>query len=119
MGCYVRGDKKQQRDVLSGVTKTAGDVLSGVASLWDVLSVVSIKRHVMFCPGMFCPAPFNRNICQVLSTIYVDSNTNIANAWSVAVEADHHWLAATMQSLIFMIKALFTLCISTQLLTSG
>ena len=39
--------------------------------------------------------------------------------WSVAVEADHHWRAATMQSLIFIIKALFTLCISTQLFTPG
>ena len=51
--------------------------------------------------------------------IYVDNSTNIANAWCVAVEADHHWRAATMQSLIFIIKALFTLCISTQLFTPG
>ena len=39
--------------------------------------------------------------------------------WSVAVEADHHWRAATMQSLIFIIKVLFTLYISTQLFTPG
>ena len=39
--------------------------------------------------------------------------------WSVAVEGDHHWRAATMQSLIFMIKALFTLRISTQVLGPG
>ena len=31
MGCYVLGDKLM-RDVLSGVTKTAWDVLSGVAN---------------------------------------------------------------------------------------
>ena len=39
--------------------------------------------------------------------------------WSVAMEADHNWQAAAMQSLIFIIEALFTLCISTQLLTTG
>ena len=38
---------------------------------------------------------------------------------SVAVEADHHWGAATMQSVIFILKALFILCISTQLFTPG
>ena len=33
-------------DVMSGVTKTAWDVLSAVANLCG-----------MFCPGMFCRAP--------------------------------------------------------------
>ena len=40
MGCFLRGGKNGMGYYMSGVTKTAWDVLSGVANLCE-----------MFCPG--------------------------------------------------------------------
>ena len=52
-------------DVLSGAAKMAWDVLSGVTKTemfcpgWQIDAGCFVqgrkKRHVMFCPGMFCP----------------------------------------------------------------
>ena len=60
---------------------------------------------------------FNGNICRVFSTIYVDNNTNMANALercsgSRLPLASCNYAIADLHK-----KALFTLCISTQLLT--
>ena len=57
MGCYVLGDKTAW-DVVSGATKAAWDVLSGVATVCVMFCLGSRKWHGMFCPRMFCPAPF-------------------------------------------------------------
>ena len=68
-------------DVMSGVTKTAWDVMSGATkTAWDVLSGVANlcgmfcpgcqkKRHGMFCPGMFCPAPI-LDTSEIASEVY-------------------------------------------------
>ena len=55
MGCYVRGDKNNT-GCFVGVTKTAWDVLSGVANLCGQFCPGCQKWHGMFCLGMFCPA---------------------------------------------------------------
>ena len=59
----LSGVAKMAWDVMSGVTKTAWDVMSGVTkTAWDVLSGVLKKWHGMFCPRMFCPAPYEQYI---------------------------------------------------------
>ena len=56
-------------DVMSGVTKTAWDVLTGGKSLWDVLSRVSKNGMGCFVLGCFVRLPSNMFItytCNVL-----------------------------------------------------
>ena len=57
MGCYVRADKNSMGCYVRDDKNSMGCFVRGGKSLWDVLSRVSKKRHGMFCPGMFCPAP--------------------------------------------------------------
>ena len=65
-------------DVLSRVTKTTQDVLSGVANLCGMFCPGVKKWHGMFCPGMFCSAPVSSD--RMVNSVSPEKNTYMANS---------------------------------------